>query len=263
MGVTDQLGAPVANDIFDGYYTLGRFWRNSQAVASPGTCFDIYGVQVVAGEAPSPKMSKDVYQQGGGNEFFPKRRLYQFSGSITMLAGKVMSFLTSALGLTMNLSNYVAQPFKFHPYPMGTLEMICRDEGNVTHLMSKVYQDIILMPFNMGSPMEDEEVAIPFLSQHDPFLLYPGCEIAYDQFNGDDSSMIFTLNSVPLAMLNSTLAGNEDWIYDNAVYVKTKTATQTDGTRQTTATVASDKSVTLTAAPATGTTVQVMYVKAT
>jgi hypothetical protein len=262
--LTTQLGAPSANYVIDGYYGFIRFWRHEQAAAAPGNAFSIQGADTVTADPATPKVSKEIFQIGGGDEFYSKNRQYQFSGVVNMLAGAVPAFLAEALGITYNLSSYVGLSLVMPYHSVGTIECAFRSSNNRTHLGSVVYHDITLMPFNFGLPKEDSMVAVPFKCARYPLHLYPGSELVYDQFTGDGSTNTWTSSSVPLWLTNCLNAGNEDFYLDNALWVKKKLSGAVVGTRWTSCTFSAAKSLVITdAIPAVASTIQLMYVKAT
>jgi len=262
MSVSDQLGAPDVNNVVEGRFTLHKYHLCNASVAAPVTPVNIEAVQDVSAEPYSWGVEKEIFQQGGGDESLTIKRQPRYNGVIRMQAGKVGDFIAALLGITWSSAGEAALPLRMHSYPIATLEAICRTADNETHLFSKVYQDIILKDFNFGSPMDDEIIEIPFMSKHDPFIIPQGTELVYDQFSGDGSTTDFTLSSTPLTATNVSDLAREDWELDDLVYVKVKGASDNEGTRQRSGVSVSDTTLSFTTAPASGATVQVLYIKA-
>ena len=265
MAVTDQLGIPDIDDVVDGLYTLHRYHLLESAVpeTNPVTPVDIYMVQDLAADAPAPQVSREVFQQGGGNESVIDERRFRYSANMTFKAGEVHTLIQALLGVSYDTSNYVGLPLRFDPYPKLILETIKRKKDNTTHLWSQVYQDLIIMPFNFGSPMEDEEVSVPVRSQHDPFTIISGTEVVYDEFDGDGSTVAFTLSSTPLLVTDVSLNAKEDWVLENLIFCKVKASGAKTGTRQMSGITLVATALTFTTAPAASSVVQVAYVKET
>ncbi len=264
MAVTDQLGTPSIAYEVDGKYTLTRLHRLAAAAAAPVTPVNVYGIQAADAGAPAPTIEREVFQQGGGDESLLIKRGFRYSGTLSIKSGAVGSFLAQMLGKTWTTAGEAALPMRMPDVPVACLEMIARREDNSTHLFSKVFQDVILRETNFGSPMEDEVVSIPFYSKHDPFILASGAEMVLDKFTGDGSTVEFTLSATPLTLVETDDDYRDDWVLDNAVYVKLwQSASATEGTRQVTGITVVGTALTFSTAPTATQTVEALYAKAT
>ncbi len=262
MAYNDQLGALQSNDIIDGQFTLHRVYRHDADVATGIVPINISGIQDVSAEAMAPQMSREVFQQGGGSDSLISERNFRYSGTIRLKAGKLDDFLTAIYGKTHSTTGEAALVHRPSVFPAITLESICRADDNTTHLFSKVYQELILKPWNNNSPMEDEEVDIPFYSMHDPFLICAGAELFYDKFNGDGSTTDFTLSATPLTAVDTTDAAREDWVLDNAVFVAVKNSGDDQSTRQKSGVTLTSTTLSFTTAPAASSVVSYLGIKA-
>lgn len=262
MAITDQLGAPAATSYKQGYYTLNRIWRCEAAVAAPVTPTNLnYIVQIEIGE-PSYRVDVDVYQQGGGDDYTKVRKGPTWTGTITVLGGKIGDVLKDIFGLTWSTAGDAMVALNHDDdYPEIIWEAVCRDVDNSTHLFSLIIQDLVIDSKGLSSPMEYSDETIPFHTYHMPFLLCSGSELVYDQFAGDGSTTDFTASSTPL---NLTTASNyDDLVLDDCVFIKTKTSTASTGTRQKSGVSAAGGVFTYSTAPAASSTVQLLYAKAT
>jgi len=258
--VTDQLGALNSDYEVDGLYTLPRFFRHAAAVATDIQPINIAGVQEVTAEGYSWGIERDSFQQGGGAVPRTTKRNPKYSLNISIKGGYVGTFLTNMLG--QSWSTYFAVPLRFPITALITLELVVRKADNESHLYSKCYQDLILQEFNVGSPMEDEIVTIPFMSYHDPFILNSGYHLVYDKFSGDGSTTDFSLTGTPVALVDTNELAKEDWELDDMVFVKTKLSTDDEGTRQRTGISQSSGTLTYTTAPASGSEVEALWAEA-
>lgn len=234
MGVADQLGAPSIAHVVDGLFTLTRVWRKLATAAAPVTPSDVYAIQDQSMNAPAPRINRETFQQGGGGEGLDINRDYRFEASFQMLAGYVPIFISGLLGNTWTAAGEGAVPFYMPTYPLFNAEAVCRREDNETHLLSLVFQDCILKPFDFSITNENAIVTVPFMSKHEPFLLAPGLEMVMDKFTGDGSTAIFTLSGgTPKTIVETDDAERFDWIFDTIPYVTHyTTAAATAGVRQ-------------------------------
>ena len=91
-------------------------------------------------------------------------------------------------------------------------------------------------------------------------MLMAGAELVYEQFDGDGSTTDFVLGNTPLNL--ATAASWDHLYFDDFVYIKTKASTASTGTIQTSGYSLTTATITATTAPASGTTLQVLYAKA-
>lgn len=262
MAQTTQLGAPGLNKVNEGYFTLSRYFVIGAAAGTGQVPVNITGIQGITCEPITWERSADIFQQGGGDERLHIERGPRCRVEIQMLAGDVPAFLASVLSVSWSSTGYAALPLRFDDYPKIILEMNHRREDNKTHMFSEVYQDLILEEFSVGSAMENNIVSVPFYSYHDPFIVFTRCELAYDVFTGDGSTTDFTIASTPLSVTDVTLNSKEDWFLDNLVFVKEKATTDATGVRQKSGYSLATTTLTATTAPASGTRVEVLYLKA-
>jgi hypothetical protein len=87
-----------------------------------------------------------------------------------------------------------------------------------------------------------------------------GTEAVYDVFTGDGSTVAFTTSGTALSL---GTASTEKYLdYDKLAYVKEQATGASTGTLKKTGYSLASTTLTATTAPATGTKVQVLYVKA-
>lgn len=260
MAYTDQLSAPPASSYKQGYYTLNRFVRCEASVAAPTAFTNLdYIVQVDIGE-PSYRVDVEIFEQGAGDERTKVRKGPRWDGTITVLGGKVGNVLASILGLTWGTANDAAVMLnRDNDYPVLIWEAVCRDADNVTHLFSLVIQDMIIDSKGLTNPLAYADEPIKFHTYHVPFLICPGSELVYDQFNGDGSTTTFTASSTPLTL--TTASNYDDLDYNQIVYVKQKASGDSTGTRKKSGWSYSGGNFVATTAPAVSSTVQILYAK--
>ena len=76
MAVTDWLDAPTLAKVPEGYDALHRIWVLGDSTAAPLTPINVTGVQNITTTPFAPQSTKQVYQQGSGeDEFYEKRRM--------------------------------------------------------------------------------------------------------------------------------------------------------------------------------------------
>ena len=259
MAVTDWTGAPTLAKVPEGYDALHRAWVLGDATAAPIVPYNVVGVQNITTTPFTPQSTKQVYQQGGGeDEFYEKRRMFQHQLTVQMLSGDVEAFIARIKGLTLG-TDY-AVPMTAHGDPLLHWEIVVRQPDG-THLFSKVYRELILREWNFGSPMEDEVVDIPFYSKYSPFTLYTGSELVVDKFAGDGSTVAFTLSGTPVKLTTATNREHIDWYYDQMCQVVYKTSAQNYGTHQKTGYSNITTAVTATTAPAASSVLTITYAK--
>jgi len=262
MAINSQKGAPAANDVVQGKFSLVRIYRCEASVAAPVSAIEIEGVQSFSVDPANWGYTKKVHQFGGGDEAYQKRSDPTWSGSISFLNGEGYYQLADFLGLTWTTAGSTIIPaYADNDDPDFILEVIAREDDNVTHVYSECVPDAILDDFGMNQVLEDSEWSINFHTRRFPFALCSGAELVYDQFSGDGSTTGFTLSSTPLTL--NTATNYKYMNYDEMYYVKTKASTASTGTIQRSGWSNSTVTLTATTAPANGTTVQVLYAKAT
>lgn len=262
MAVTDFLSAPGILQVPDGYNALHRCWVLADSTAAPITPRNVTGVQNITASPFTPQATKQVYQQGAGDDaYYEKKNRYQYDFTLQLLSGDVHDFIADIKNITLG-TDY-ALPMQAHSDPVMHWEIVVRkDDG--THIFSKIYRDLILKEWNFNSPMEDEIVDIPFYSKHSPFILYTGSQLVVDRFAGDGSTVAFTLSSTPIRLSDvSTHREFTDWYWDEMVEIIYKLSTQDFGTHVKTGWSNSGTTLTATVAPAASSIVTVTYAKMT
>ena len=109
------------------------------------------------------------------------------------------------------------------------------------------------------NPLDYTDVTIPFHTYHMPLFIASGTELVYDVFTGDGSTTSFTLSDTPLKI--ATASDYRDLVLDNVIFVKVKASGASEGTRQTSGISYSAGAVSFTTAPASGSSIQILYVK--
>jgi len=256
-----QFGAPVASDVQMGRYTHFRIWRCEASVAAPVTSVDIYGIQNISLSAGEPKFTKEVFQQGGGDESLLIKRDYNWTGSISFLKKKGLEELQHFTGATWTTAGAVAYPHYFdNEFPSVIMELVNRDEDNATHLFSTVVVDAVLDSFGFENPMDDAEWVLPFHTTRVPITICANTKFVYDQFNGVVSAGTYTLSSTPLPLLTATSWRYFD--YNQLYYVKEKLTGASTGTLIKSGYSNSGATLTAANAVAASTAIQVGYVAA-
>ena len=260
MAVTDWIGAPTLAKVPEGYDALHRIWVLGDSTAAPVTPYNVNGVQNITSTPFTPGTTRQVYNQGAGeDEFYEKRTMFQHDFTVQMLSGDVMALIARIKGVTLG-TDY-ALPALAHGDPVIHWETVVRQPGG-THIFSKVWRNLILREWKFDSPMEGEVVDLPFYSKLSPFTLYAGAELVVDKFAGDASTTDFTLSSTPLNLTTATDEEMIDWYYDEMVMINCKTSAQTFGTNQKTGYSNTTTALTATTAPAAASVLTVTYAKA-
>ena len=263
MAITDWLVAPTQAKVPEGVDALHRIWVLADATAAPITPYNVPGVQNITTSAFTPQTTKEVYQQGSGEDgYFEHKRRYRHDFTVQLLSGDVMAFIGRIKGLTHTASELFALPSLAHSEPLIHWEIIVRSPSG-THLFSKVYRDLILKEWAFNSPMEDEIVDIPFYSKSSPFTLYTGSELVVDKFAGDGSTLAFTLSGTPLDLVNATDRELDDWYWDEIVSINYKTSAEPFCTYAHSGWSNVATALTATVAPAASSVVTATYAKAT
>lgn len=262
MSVSDFLSAPTINSVPEGVDALHRVWVLGDSTAAPITPRNVTGVQNITASPFTPQMTKQVYQQGSGEDaYYEKRSRFEYDFTVQLLSGEVEAFIADIKNITMG-TDY-ALPMTAHSDPLIHWEIVVRKPDG-THLFSKVYRDLILREWNFNSPMEDEIVDIPFKSRFSPFMLYTGAELVVDKFAGSGSTTDFTLSSTPINLSDvSTHREHIDWYWDELVGIIYKTSAQDFGTHVRTGYSNSGTTLTATTAPAASSVLTVTYAKMT
>jgi len=262
MAVTAQMGAPEAEKLVQGKFTLGRFYRCEAEAAAPVASTNITGLQAWEFGEPDVDFSAKIFQQGGGDEHTVIERGFRWSGTLSFLKGDSWDRLAEMRGVTLGKTNNAILPlYKENDYPQFIFEGIVRQSDNNTHLGSVVIPDMILGHISWDHPLDDSLFVLPWASKRFPFLMTDGAELVYDVFTGDGSTTSFTLSSTPLTLSTATNWRLMD--YDTLYYVKEKASTASTGTLQRTGYEVDGVTLTKTSAPEAGTLVQVLYAKAT
>jgi len=260
MSVTDQLGKPLKSSLQKGKFTLNRYVRSEAVVAAPVTPSNLSYIQSVTLDAPSFDET-DIFHQGGGDESTRDRTNYKWTGTINLLKGKGPEALASMRGITWDTGNDAAIMMRFdNDYPQIHWESVIRDSDNSTHLFTLLIQDMIIDDPGFDNPLDYADFGIPFHSQHMPMLIAADAEVVYDEIAGDGSTVSFALSSTPLNL--ATASNYDDLVLSEVAFVKVKLSTESTGTRQTSGISYSAGSIVFKTAPAAGSNVQVLYVKA-
>ena len=262
MAVTDFLAAPTIDKVPEGVDSLHRVWVLQDSVAAPITPRNVTGVQNITTSAFTPQMTKQVYQQGSGEDaYYEKRSRFQHDFTVQLLSGDVEAFIADIKNITMG-TDY-ALPMMAHGDPLIHWEQVVRKPDG-THLFSRLWRDLILREWSFNSPMEDEVVDIPFYTNYSPMHIYTGAEVIVDRFSGDGSTTELTLSSTPINITDVS-ANREmlDLFYDEMIEVIYKTTSQDFGTHQRSGYSNTTTTVTATTAPAASSEVTITYLKMT
>lgn len=260
MGVTAQLGAPAAEKLVQGKYSLARFMLCE--ATSPGVVAstNIEGLQSWTVNEPEIKFTAEVLQQGGGDESTMIERGYLWRGTFSFLKGNAFDQLAAMRGITFGKATEAFLPlYKDNDFPEFIFEVGVRESDNETHIGSVVIPDIILGNIAWDHPMDDSLFVLPWRSKRPHGLIPADCEVVYEQFDGDGSTVDFVLTGTPLTLFTSA-----NWRYfdlDTIYYVKEKASTASTGTIKRSGYSEVTGTLTAATAPASGTTVQVLYVK--
>jgi len=260
MALTTQLGAPGVDTIQEGKNTLNRFALVEASVLAPVAVTDLYYIQSFDVDDGAPA-SVEVFQQGGGDNRTIQYSNWKWSGTITVLKGKMPTVLAQLLNITWATGNDAAIPFKMtSDFPSIHWEAVFRKKDNTTHLYTVIIQDMIIDHSAFSNPMDNADQNIPFHTYYPPVYIAQNCEMVYDEFTGDGSTTALTLSSTPLALL--TAANHDDFFLNQMISVKEKASAASTGTRKMSGYTYSTGVLTATTAPAAATVVQALYVKA-
>jgi len=255
-----QLGAPLIEHEVDGRFALHRFHRLA-ATGNPITATNIKTIQQVTTRPMAPEITREVFQQGGGDEALTIERVYRGGVDLQMKGGYVLTFLSSLLGITLDFSSgHAGIPMRFTKYPLAMLESIFRREDNEEHLFSLIFQDLILENFSLDNiPLDDTLVTIPFMTKHDFIIAKAGSELQVETFVGDASTTDFTLAGTPVDITDTTADAREDWEFDDLFYVGLQLSTEQTHTRQRAGVTHTGGTVSFTTAPAASSKIIVPY----
>ena len=259
----NQLGSPGANDKILGKFTSMRIYlTEATAPQNPATATDLYGVQGFDFGDPDIKFSSEVFQFGGGDEFYNMEIGRSWAFTIEFLQGKAWEELAKLLGITLDLStgDAIVPMVKRNDYPNFILEAVCRQTDNNSHVGSVVIPDVILGDITFSQVIDDETFTVTGMFRRVPALLKDGAEIVYEQFVGDGSTTDFTLANTPLNL--TTASEWDEYDIDEAFYVKEKASTASTGTVKKSGYSIATTTLTAATAPAVGTVVQILYAKA-
>lgn len=260
MALTTQLGAPGIDTIQEGKNTLNRFAVVEASAADPVSVTDLYYIQSFDVDDGAPE-SIEVFQQGGGDNRTMEYRKWKWSGTITVLKGKMPTVLAQLLNITWSTASDAAIPFKMqNDYPKVHWEAAFRQKDNTTHLYTIIIQDMVIDHSAFSNPMDNSDQNIPFHTYYPPLYIAQNVEMVYDVFTGDGSSTDFTLSSTPLSLL--TASNHDDFFLNQMVSVKEKASSASTGTRKMSGYTYSGGVLTASTAPAAATLVQALYVKA-
>jgi len=266
MALTDQLGAPASTKYITGDNTLHRYFLNAASVAAPVAAVNINGVQDVSADGVSFGRSVEMFHQGGGDERYKHQSMPTHNVTVKMFGADMPAFLAAIQSVTWGSPGFYAMPLVFADYPLINLESIYRLTDNRTHAGSMLYQDLILKPFTPGSPADNQIVDVPFYTRHVPLRLINGVNAVYDKYNGDGSTVAFTLSSTPVNVTDvsdTNAALKDDFVLDNLIFCKVKLSADVVGTRQKSGITLTGTTLTFTTAPAASSVIEVLYLKAT
>jgi hypothetical protein len=261
MAITDWLDAPVETSVLLGKNALSRIWRLGATVAAPIVPGNVVGVQSLTPTPLTPGQTKNIFQEGSGDDYLELKSQYTHQLSVEILSGNLFAFMTQLYGTTFGAAGYYGQATRPDTVPVITWEAIMRTEDG-THSFSKVYPELILKEWEEGTPMEDAPSTFTFWSKRDPFRIYSGAQLVIDKFTADGSTGAFTLSSTPVILFDATLERNDDFLLNNVVSVRTKTTAQTYGARLTSGVTCVGTTLTISPTPAVSTVVTVTYAKA-
>ena len=260
MALTTQLGAPGVDTIQEGKNTLNRFVRVEASAAEPVAVTNLSYIQSFDVDDGAPE-SIDVFHQGGGDEKTIEYRSWMWSGSFTVLKGKMPTVLAQLLGITWDTGNDAAIPFKMaSTYPSVHWEAVFRQKDNSTHLYTIIVQDMIIDHSAFSNPLDNSDQTINFHTYYPPVYIAQNAEMVYDVFTGDGSTTSLSLSSTPLSLLTAT--NHDDFFLNQMISVKEKASTATSGTRQKSGYSYSGGNLVAATAPALSTLIQALYVKA-
>jgi hypothetical protein len=262
MDYTSWLEAPSEDDVLMGKNSLHRIWRLGASVAAPLTPAYVEGIQNATPTPLTAGSTKNVFQEGAGDEYTEVKSQWKHELAVDILAGKLFAFMAQLYGTTFGGAGYYGQATRAKSIPIITWETEMR-ESDGTHKYTKVYPQMILKEWEENTPMEDNPSTFTFWSKRDPFRIYAGAELVIDRFTANGSSGSFTLSSTPVILFDVTNEENEDFLLNNVVSCITKTTAQVYGSRVTSGATCVGTTFTLTPTPAAGTIVTVTYAKAT
>ncbi|HOT98920.1 MAG TPA: hypothetical protein PKZ83_17490 [bacterium] len=262
--VNDQLGALSPDAIVRGRNTLHRFHLHAATAADAVTPVNMTAVKSVTSDAINWERAEKYFQQGGGDEPMFHNSGQSHNIQITLYAGMAPTFLASLMNFAnWGSTGYAAIGLAFDRLARFTIESIFRKTDNKTHRFSVIHQDCVIQEFPLDSPMEDVEVTIPAVSYHDPVILAPGYEAVYSVFSGDGSTVAFTLPYTPASLRDLAVGNADDWVLDKMIFVKSKATADLQGTRLKSGISLVGTALTYATAPAVGTRVEALGVKAT
>lgn len=257
--VTDQLGAPASTKYVHGENTLHRYHLLAAGAAAPVTPVNINSVQDAAADAVTFRKSVDLMQQGGGDEYYKYQASPEYNMSIKMYGRDVPAFIAAIRNVSTWGSGYYALPLVFNDDPLINLESIYRLPDNLTHVGTKVYQDLKLRPFNWGSVNDNQVVDVLFRSQYFPFTLYEGYHMCLGKWAGDGSTTTFALGGTPVALWDIAKGWKDQFLLDNLVYCKVWASGATQGVRQKSGVSIVSTDLVFSTAPAASTTVEAFW----
>ena len=216
-----------------GQNNLTRIHIITNAVANPISTVAINGLDSITANTPAPRTDFEVFSQGGRNRSSSYRDDYRFDGTMVLPSVFAAELFAQTMGISWGSGGQYALPISRIPdYPVMNVEIIQRAKDGLTVQMSKIYQDIIIKPFNAASQAGQELITIPIMSKFDPFLLHSTAELVTEVFQGDGSSVDFVLQGTPVTLVDKTANGELiDWVLGDMVYVKKWGASDVTGTR--------------------------------
>jgi len=261
--LTDVLGQVGAGKTVYGRYVLFRYHRDLAAAAAPITPVNVADIQNIGDSAMSYDVT-EIFQFAGGDDKRTSRLGGTYTGTINMLAPGVAPFLAALLGQTWTAAGDTAVPSSAFPtHPVAHFEAVLRREDNNTHIHTKVWQEVKLLPMPSPLGMDLNMWDIQFESDYDPFYLCSGAYMVLDKFTGDGSTTVFTLSQTALDMVDATQDHLPKWDFDQAAFIKEKASGESTGTRQTSGYTISGTTLTAGTAPDSGDEVSIFYAAAT
>jgi len=267
MAITTNLGAPAKTVFIDTEQALHRYVLvNPAAAAAPVTPVNIYGVQDATPGVPAPKKTFEGFQHGGRGE---RRRIelqFETTFDIKIFLKDALEFIPAILGKTWGTGGIYGLPLAFRDIPLINYEGIYRLPDGVTHAGSYIAPDLRLKSLSPNFGADGHIVTLPFYTKFLPFPLKAGCEMVYDVFTADGSSLNYTLSSTPLDITDVSVLDNLPdlgWVLDNCVYVKVRASGEDTAVLQTSGIQITGTDLAFTTAPAAGSKIEVYYAKAT
>lgn len=223
MSKSTLLAAPPARVDLAGRFAVAQFYRSLASVAAPISPIVLNSVQGVDMGAPSFMRTKKTNRYGSGDRFRQTNREIEGTVTLGVMAGEVPYDIANILGQTWSGAGIVAVQHIMPTYPLGCLELIYRAEDEATVLFQQIIPECIVLPWAMGSDLENANASLPMKnSGFEPLTVYTGHHLVVDKFTANGSTTSFNLSSDPIDLVDATQDHNAHYAVDNAIYVKFK-----------------------------------------